>query len=99
MDTTQWITPPWSPTLRDKLHNQGGKVIELPSGPGTVDGEWRLYGRSAGDDKSPIIMMLRAAISASSPRSPLPQRVGLSTIQRTRSRGDRHRSSRHLRLV
>jgi acetylornithine deacetylase/succinyl-diaminopimelate desuccinylase-like protein len=60
VDTTQWITPPWSPVLRDKLHNEGGKVIELPATPGTVQGEWRLYGRSAGDDKSPIIMMLRA---------------------------------------
>jgi acetylornithine deacetylase/succinyl-diaminopimelate desuccinylase-like protein len=60
VDTTQWITPPWNPTLRDRLHNEGGKVIDLPSTPGSVDGEWRLYGRSAGDDKSPIIMMLRA---------------------------------------
>jgi acetylornithine deacetylase/succinyl-diaminopimelate desuccinylase-like protein len=60
VDTTQWITPPWSPALRDKLHNLGGRVIELPSTAGSVQGEWRLYGRSAGDDKSPIIMMLRA---------------------------------------
>ena len=60
VDTTQWITPPWSPVLRDKLHNQGGQIIELPSTPGAVQGEWRLYGRSAGDDKAPIVAMLRA---------------------------------------
>src|SRR3954469_12604549 len=60
VDTTQWITQPWSPVLRDKLHNEGGRIIELPTASGTVQGEWRLYGRSAGDDKSPIIMMLRA---------------------------------------
>jgi acetylornithine deacetylase/succinyl-diaminopimelate desuccinylase-like protein len=60
VDTTQWLTQPWSPVLRDKLHNDGGRIIELPSTPGTVQGEWRLYGRSAGDDKSPIIAMLRA---------------------------------------
>jgi acetylornithine deacetylase/succinyl-diaminopimelate desuccinylase-like protein len=60
VDTTQWITPPWNPVLRDKLHNEGGRIIELPTTPGTVRGEWRLYGRSAGDDKAPIIMMLRA---------------------------------------
>ena len=60
VDTTQWITQPWSPVLRDKLHNEGGKIIDLPTTAGTVQGEWRLYGRSAGDDKSPIIMMLRA---------------------------------------
>jgi acetylornithine deacetylase/succinyl-diaminopimelate desuccinylase-like protein len=60
VDTTQWITQPWSPVLRDRLHNEAGKIIELPAMPGAVQGEWRLYGRSAGDDKSPIIMMLRA---------------------------------------
>src|SRR6476661_6596647 len=60
VDTTQWITPPWSPVLRDKLHNEGGKVIDLPTAPGSMQGEWRLYGRSSGDDKAPIIAMLRA---------------------------------------
>ncbi|MEO5568388.1 MAG: hypothetical protein ABIR92_07840, partial [Gemmatimonadaceae bacterium] len=60
VDTTQWLTQPWAPVLRDKLHGAGGKVIELPTTPGTVQGEWRLYGRSSGDDKSPIIAMLRA---------------------------------------
>ena len=68
VDTTQWVTQPWAPVLRDKLHTEGGRVIQLPSTPGTVQGEWRLYGRSAGDDKSPIIAMLRAldALRASS---------------------------------
>jgi acetylornithine deacetylase/succinyl-diaminopimelate desuccinylase-like protein len=60
VDTTQWLTHPWRPVLRDKLHNLGGQIIELPANPGSVQGEWRLYGRSAGDDKSPIIAMLRA---------------------------------------
>jgi acetylornithine deacetylase/succinyl-diaminopimelate desuccinylase-like protein len=61
VDTTQWITPPWTPVLRDKLHNENGRIIDLAGvSTGSVQGEWRLYGRSAGDDKSPIIMMLRA---------------------------------------
>ena len=60
VDTSQWITPPWSPVLRDALHTAGGKIIELPSSPGGVQGEWRLYARSAGDDKSPIVAMLTA---------------------------------------
>jgi acetylornithine deacetylase/succinyl-diaminopimelate desuccinylase-like protein len=58
VDTTQWVTPPWKPVLRDRLHNAGGKVIDTPTRPGSVEGEWRLYGRSAGDDKSPIVAML-----------------------------------------
>ena len=32
VDTTQWITPPWNPVLRDKLHNEGGRIIELDKG-------------------------------------------------------------------
>jgi acetylornithine deacetylase/succinyl-diaminopimelate desuccinylase-like protein len=60
VDTSQWTKPPWSPTLRSRL---GGEIIPLPTQPGTVQGESRLYARSAGDDKSPIIAFL-AAIDA-----------------------------------
>lgn len=60
VDTTQWSNPPWSPTLRTKPLTEGGAVIPLPTQPGTVQGEWRLYARSAGDDKSPIIAFLAA---------------------------------------
>jgi acetylornithine deacetylase/succinyl-diaminopimelate desuccinylase-like protein len=63
VDTTQWITPPWQPVLRDKLHNEGGTIIQLPTTTGHIDGEWRLYARSASDDKAPIVAML-AAIDA-----------------------------------
>lgn len=57
VDTSQWATPPWSPTLRARL---GGAVVPLPTTPGTVQGESRLYARSAGDDKSPIVAFLSA---------------------------------------
>jgi acetylornithine deacetylase/succinyl-diaminopimelate desuccinylase-like protein len=60
VDTSQWTRPPWSPTLRTRL---GGEIVPLPTQPGTVQGESRLYARSAGDDKSPIIAFL-AAIDA-----------------------------------
>jgi acetylornithine deacetylase/succinyl-diaminopimelate desuccinylase-like protein len=60
VDTTQWATPPWQPVLRDKPLDAGGKPIALPSTPGRVQGEWRLYGRSASDDKAPIVAMLAA---------------------------------------
>jgi acetylornithine deacetylase/succinyl-diaminopimelate desuccinylase-like protein len=60
VDATQWVTAPWSPTLRDKQIAEGGTVITLPSVPGMVQGEWRLYARSAGDDKSPIVAFLTA---------------------------------------
>lgn len=60
VDTSQWSTAPWSPTLRTRALNLGGEIIPLPTQPGTVQGEWRLYARSAGDDKSPIVAFLSA---------------------------------------
>ena len=57
VDSSQWMTPPWSPTLRTRAN---GDVIPLPTQPGTVQGEWRIYGRSASDDKSPIVAFLSA---------------------------------------
>jgi len=63
VDTARWTTPPWQPVLRDKTIEAGGRVIPIPSSPGAMQGEWRLYGRSASDDKAPIVAML-AAIDA-----------------------------------
>ena len=62
VDSSQWATPPWAPTLRDAPLPQG-RVIPIPTRAGTMDGEWRIYARSASDDKSPIVAML-AAIDA-----------------------------------
>src|SRR3954468_20518192 len=63
VDTTQWITPPWQPVLRDQPLESGGRVIAGALQPGTVRGEWRVYGRSSSDDKAPIEAIL-AAIDA-----------------------------------
>jgi acetylornithine deacetylase/succinyl-diaminopimelate desuccinylase-like protein len=38
----------------------GGKPIPLPMKQTKIDPEWRLYARSAGDDKAPIITILNA---------------------------------------
>jgi acetylornithine deacetylase/succinyl-diaminopimelate desuccinylase-like protein len=60
VDTTQWATPPWRPVLRDKPLDASSRVIAIPQTAGSIQGEWRLYARSASDDKAPIVAMLAA---------------------------------------
>jgi acetylornithine deacetylase/succinyl-diaminopimelate desuccinylase-like protein len=66
-----WTTPPWRPVLRDRALADGGREIPVPTTPGTVHGEWRIYARSASDDKSPIVAMLRAIDALRAARVPL----------------------------
>ncbi|MDQ6623426.1 MAG: M20/M25/M40 family metallo-hydrolase [Verrucomicrobiota bacterium] len=55
VDRAGWKSEPWTPTMRDAA----GKVIDWPNEK-KIDPEWRLYARSAGDDKAPIMAMLAA---------------------------------------
>ena len=70
VDTAEWATPPWHPTLRTAAIEAGGREIAMSSS-GRVDGEWRLYARSASDDKAPIVAMLRAIDALREARIPL----------------------------
>ena len=60
VDASKWTTPPWSPVLRTTEVQRGGTTIPIPAGAGRVDGEARIYGRSAGDDKASIQAILSA---------------------------------------
>jgi acetylornithine deacetylase/succinyl-diaminopimelate desuccinylase-like protein len=60
VDPAQWATPPWKPVLRDGPLEAGGREVPLPSAPGESGPEWRLYARSASDDKAPIVGVLAA---------------------------------------
>ncbi|HYT71649.1 MAG TPA: M20/M25/M40 family metallo-hydrolase [Gemmatimonadales bacterium] len=62
VDTARWATPPWRPVLRDKALPDGGREIPFPreGGAARFDPEWRIYARSAGDDKVSIIAILGA---------------------------------------
>lgn len=55
-----WAYPPFSPTLLDASLQAGGKPVDLSRVRGRLDPEWRLYARSAGDDKMPIIALIYA---------------------------------------
>ena len=60
VDKTQWANDPWTPTLRDKKLEERGQPIPLTSLPAAIPGEWRIYARSAGDDKTPIQALFSA---------------------------------------
>ena len=57
VEPEKWSGAPWAPVLRDGPIESGGK--ERPLEP-PFDPEWRLYARSASDDKAPVIGWLAA---------------------------------------
>ena len=67
VDPTKWIDmEPFAPTMRPGKMEAGStepKPIPLPKKGEKINEEWRLYARSASDDKSPITALL-AAIDA-----------------------------------
>jgi acetylornithine deacetylase/succinyl-diaminopimelate desuccinylase-like protein len=60
LDPKEWATPPFQPTLRSGTVQNKAQVIALPQPGSAFNPEWRIYARSAGDDKAPIIAMLVA---------------------------------------
>lgn len=52
-------TPPFEPKLLSDRFDRGGKAIPLPKGE-AIDPDWRLYGRSASDDKAGVMAILWA---------------------------------------
>jgi acetylornithine deacetylase/succinyl-diaminopimelate desuccinylase-like protein len=66
LDPKEWATPPFQPVLRDQSLDKDGRVIPLPT---KFDPESRIYARSAGDDKAPVIAILAALDSGAKPKS------------------------------
>lgn len=58
VDSTQWSHNPWMPTLYSRSAEDGGAPIEFPEEGEKINPEWRIYGRSASDDKAPIPALL-----------------------------------------
>jgi acetylornithine deacetylase/succinyl-diaminopimelate desuccinylase-like protein len=55
VDRARWKSDPWTPVMRDR----SGREVDWKSG-GAIDPEWRLYARSAGDDKAAVLGLLSA---------------------------------------
>ncbi|HEV7516940.1 MAG TPA: M20/M25/M40 family metallo-hydrolase, partial [Thermoanaerobaculia bacterium] len=71
VDPKQWTSPPFSPTLRTAASESGGVPRPFPKAGEAIDPEWRLYGRSAGDDKAPMVAVLTALDALHQAKVPL----------------------------
>ena len=58
VDPANWTHPPFEPTLYTASMEVGGTPRAFPESGEAVDPEWRIYARSAGDDKAPIAAIL-----------------------------------------
>ena len=58
VDPGNWTHPPFEPTLYSASMEAGGEPIPMPEAGDSVDPDWRIYARSAGDDKAPIAAVL-----------------------------------------
>ncbi len=60
VDESRWTHGPWEPTLYDGDMAAGAEPIPFPEAGDEVDPEWRIYARSAGDDKAPLAALMGA---------------------------------------
>ena len=59
-DPKQWTgTEPWRPVWRTAALESGGQIMAMPA-DGAINPEWRLYARSASDDKAGVMAILTA---------------------------------------
>jgi acetylornithine deacetylase/succinyl-diaminopimelate desuccinylase-like protein len=60
-DSAAWHgSHPWRPVIRTARLDRGGQIIPLPAEGQPIDPEWRLYARSASDDKAGVMAILSA---------------------------------------
>ncbi|HLW43102.1 MAG TPA: M20/M25/M40 family metallo-hydrolase [Candidatus Acidoferrales bacterium] len=91
VNASNWTgTQPFVPALRTGTIDAGGKHIPFPDQPGAYKDNWRLYARSAADDKAPIIALL-AAVDALRANH-IPRAVNLKLVLE----GEEEDSSPHL---
>jgi acetylornithine deacetylase/succinyl-diaminopimelate desuccinylase-like protein len=69
--TEKWAQSPWKPTLYTRAIEDGGTPRPFPEDGEAIDPEWRLYARSAADDKAPFMALLVALDAMREARIPL----------------------------
>ena len=60
-DPRQWTgTQPWQPVFRSAAIESGGQILPGPTDGTAINPEWRIYARSASDDKAGVMAILTA---------------------------------------
>jgi acetylornithine deacetylase/succinyl-diaminopimelate desuccinylase-like protein len=60
VDPSRWVGHrPFEPVLRDGALEAGARIIDFPR-DGKYEDDWRVFARSASDDKSPIVVLMVA---------------------------------------
>jgi acetylornithine deacetylase/succinyl-diaminopimelate desuccinylase-like protein len=60
-DPKQWSgSLPWQPVFRSAALESSGQTIAPPNATDAINPEWRIYGRSASDDKAGVMTILTA---------------------------------------
>ena len=60
-DPAKWSgSLPWTPVLRTRALERGGRTIPFPTDNAPIDPEYRVYARSASDDKAGVLAFLTA---------------------------------------
>jgi acetylornithine deacetylase/succinyl-diaminopimelate desuccinylase-like protein len=60
-DPKQWKgSLPWHPVIRSTALDAGGRDVSMPAKGQPINPEWRLYARSASDDKAGVMAILTA---------------------------------------
>ena len=78
VEASGWTgTKPFEPALRTDSIEAGGRLIPFPAAHGSYRDEWRIYARSAADDKAPIVAILAALDALRSRSIPLAVSVKL----------------------
>ncbi len=61
VDPNKWDQEnPYQPVLKEKDHSGNWHPVQDTQAANTLDPDWRLFGRSAADDKAPIVAFLHA---------------------------------------
>lgn len=60
VNVDNWASDPWVPVMRTDMVENGGEQVPMKA---PFDPEWRMFARSAGDDKAPVIALQSALMA------------------------------------